>query len=190
MPRIACALLLALTRPGAALAGPEVARDRRELRDDLRDARKAEWLLHEYDRAWHARDRRGLAQVEARVLAALDAELREARHETGHAAGEVYVSREEVRADRHEGMWDAEHQDPPGTRSDVRALREDRRDLMREVEYRDRIRSIRAEFRTLRGSRLRSALHRKHDLLQELVRLSHYEIRADHAELREDRQGH
>jgi hypothetical protein len=189
MSRIAFSLLVALALPlgAAAYTQPkDVRKDRAALRDDLRDARRVEQLLSEFRRARRVHDRRAQARIEARVAAALDEELREARRETGRAAAEVHEDRLKVRQDHQEGMWDAEHQDPPETRGNVRALQEDRRDLMREAEYRDRVRAIRGEWRDLRGVRRPPAMERKEALLEELLRLSRYEIRADAHELRED----
>jgi hypothetical protein len=187
------ALLLTLTAPALAAAGPdrhergrdhqELQGDRQGLRDDLRDAERAGWLLQEFDRARATRDRRGMAEVEARVAQALEDELREADREVREAAREARQSDRELRDERGEVLGDL-RRDQPGRLADDRR---DRRDLMREADYRERVLAVRGEWSQLRGSLRRVALDRKHALLEELVRLSRFEIRASEDELREDR---
>ncbi len=170
-----------------AYTGPgHVGRERRELRDDLRDARRAEALLRDFKRTRHSR--RANQAVEQRVLAALDRELQEARKEVREQATEVEQDRLKVREDKREGMNTWDHRDPPTIREDRHSLADDRRDLMEEVEYRDRLRVIRVEWHELEGSRSRQAIRRKIELLQEVVRLSHFQIHQAAQEVREGQQ--
>ena len=86
MKRLALAALLALTIPAAAsadhwreprpapapVAGPS-------LRDDRQDLRELRRLMARYDEAAALRDRRAMARIETRLLAAIDEEIAEAR---------------------------------------------------------------------------------------------------------------
>lgn len=189
MTRTALTLCLALGLPAVAAADPhggrhELRNDKGELRDDLRDAERARWFLNELERASAAHDRRALASVEARVTRALEDEAREASRETGEAA-------RELRRDGRKQGWEPAHdyQDERGDRlADDMHRVDDRRDLMREAEYRRRILVIREEWSSLRGLRGRKPMARKHALLEEMVRLSRFEIRRDVQELKEDRR--
>lgn len=171
MTRTLIALLLALAVPLTAQAADrrEVHKDRREMRDDLRDARKAEALLRDFERTWANMDRAAVRGVERRAQAAMDDEVREAFGESRDAARELHRDRREDPGDRHE-------------RAD------DRRDLMQAREYLDRVRTIREEWTSLRNQTTWQAMSRKHALLEELVRLSHIELRQDMQETREDRR--
>ena len=64
----------------------------------------------------------------------------------------------------------------------------DRRFLILEADYRNKIAGIRDEWESLRGHRERKHMQRKHALLAEVVRLSRLEIRRDLNELHEDRE--
>jgi hypothetical protein len=185
LTRVLILLSFAVPTVAAATGPKHVRREQRELKDDLRDARLAEKLLQEFRSARRAGSRKRLQVVEARVAAAVEAELRESRQEVREQAVEVARSREEVREDKRAGMNTWDHKDPQGTSADRRALADDRRDLMREAEYRDRVRIIQSEWKALRGDRHTRAMNRKVDLLKELVRLAHYEIRATADEVRE-----
>ncbi len=86
MKRIALAALFALAVPAAASADswkeprpmpPQAAPQYRA--DDLRDVRDLDRLLARYDEAARLRDRRAMARVEERILAAIDGELFEAQ---------------------------------------------------------------------------------------------------------------
>ncbi len=199
MNRTALAVCLALTLPSAALAGPgdhhELGKDRRALRDDLRDEQRATWLLQEFDRAAAARDRRALNDIEDRVLEALRDEQAEAYRETGAAAREARRSEQEARHEQRELAWDAQRGDRREFRHDQRDLADDRRDaakdrhdLMSQLAYRQRIQDLTNEWTRLRGLRGSQWMRRKHGILVELVELSRYEIRADMNEVREDRE--
>lgn len=188
MTRTAVALLLALALPVTAHARDwddqrrdrhETGKDRRGMRDDLRDAREAQLLLQEYERTWAALDRNGVRAVELRVQAAIEAELREKSWEANKEAREFQRDRREARDDRRV--------DPADLPEDRRKLADDRQDYMRVVEYRDRVTAIRSEWLNLRDQRVYPAMVRKHELLVELVRLSRMEVREDARELRDDR---
>jgi hypothetical protein len=181
------ALLLALALPAAAFAHDhdqdrrdrrEAHKDRRNLRDDLRDAKLAESLLQEFERTWAALDRNAVHAVELRVQAALDDETREKMGETRREAHELDRDRREIREDR----W-VDRRDLP---DDRRNLADDRHDLMRAAEYRDRVNALRVEWANLRDQRVYPAMVRKHAILEELVQLSRMEIRDDVNEMRED----
>jgi hypothetical protein len=189
MFRTAIALLLALALPAAALAHEdpyphshrdrrEARKDRRALRDDLRDAQHAQWLLTEFERTWALLDRVALRQVELRVQGALEEEVREATWETSDAAREARRSGREARSARWAG--------PRERFEERREAGDDRRDFMQAVAYRDRVSAIRGEWASLRDQRTFAAMMRKHALLEELVHLSRMEIREDRQEMRED----
>lgn len=199
MSRTALAICLALTIPSLAAAGPgerfEGRKDRAELRDDLRDERRAQALLDEFDRAAAARNRRALRVIEARVSQALAEEANEANRETAEAAREAREAGREVEHERRELARDVHRGDRHGFREDRRDLQDDRRDaaddrrdFMQEADYRRRILELRDEWARLEGLHGRGWVQRKHDMLVELVRLSRYELRSDVKELREDRE--
>ena len=186
MNRTALAVCLALTLPSAAFAGPgdrhEMGKDRRALKDDLRDEQFATALLREFDRAVATRDGRALARSEERVSKALREEMAEASRETGQAAGEYKQSEQEVASDARRG-------DRREFRDDRRDAIKDRRDLMDKSEYRQRIQALNDEWTRIRPLRGPKWMQRKHGILVELVELSRREIRSDMSELHEDRQG-
>ncbi len=199
MYRTALAVCLALTLPSAALADPrarhEMGKDRRELRDDLRDEQRARALLQEFDRAAATRNVRALNVIEERVWQALRDEAAEANRETGEAAREARRSEGEARHEEREVAWDAHRGDRDDFNDDRRDLQDDRRDaakdrrdFMAQAQYRQRIQELTSEWARLRGLHRPQWMQRKHDMLVELVRLSRYEIRADMNEVREDRQ--
>lgn len=83
MKRIALAALFALSLPAAAAADswrePRPAPAPPAVRDDRQDVRELDRLASRYEEAAHRKDRRELARLEARLLAAIDEELAEAR---------------------------------------------------------------------------------------------------------------
>ncbi|HET6440221.1 MAG TPA: hypothetical protein VFG59_19310 [Anaeromyxobacter sp.] len=196
MSRIAVALCLSIALPSIAAADDrddrhEVGRDRRELHDDLHDARRAEWLLHEYDRLVALHDGRALDQLENRVALALDDELRDADRDTAAAAHDLRRADEEVREDRSD--LERDRLQGGGAAGDFRELWKDRHsqenerhDFLAQADYRKRIIALRDQWSRLRGRYSREHLRSKHDLLEELVRLSRYEIRMDEQQLHED----
>lgn len=197
MTRIEFAVCLTLFLPTVAAADPgsrhDVMMDRHELRDDLRDAQRAQDLLREFDAA--ARRGRALDVIEERVWQALRAEADEAAREKEQAAREYGHSQREVRQEQREVAWDARRGDRRESQEDRRDLRDDRRDraddrrdLIEQAEYRRRITELSNEWARLKGLRRPAWMQRKHDLLVELVDLSRREIRADTSEMREDRE--
>lgn len=187
-PRALLILSLALSFSGAAQAytGPgHVRREKKELRDDVRDAKRVEALLREYKRVSRARDGKGIQVVEARVSAAIAAELQETKAEIREQAGEVHRDVEKVREDKREGMNTWDHKDPATIHPDRRSLADDRHDLMKEVEFKQRLRAIDDEWKTLRGDRHARPMHRKLELVQELLRLSRYEVQSAAQEVHE-----
>jgi hypothetical protein len=164
MNRTTLAMLLAVILPAAAAAddrGPrhEEGQDRAALQDDLRDAERAQALLDDFDRAAAARNAISLAFIEGHTMDALRAELAEASRETAQSGRE---------AQRSEGK--------------------DRHDFIEKAEYRRRIQGLTDEWSRLKGLRRPAAMKRKHDILVELVRLSHFEIRSDAGEDRGGRR--
>jgi hypothetical protein len=94
MKRLALAVLFALSLPAAAGADdwrePRRAPAPPVLRDDWRDVRQLDRLLARYDEAAAARDRRAMARLEEKLLAAIDEEIAEARRlarRPGHGYG-------------------------------------------------------------------------------------------------------
>lgn len=187
--RLLLASALALGSPAlaAAYTGPHhVGRERRELADSLRDARRVERLLKDFKRTWSSR-KAGLA-VEARVSAALDSELSEAKQHVREQATEVERDKLKVREDEREGMNTWDHKDPATTRPDKHSLSDDRRDMMKEIDFRDRLRVVRVEWHELEGDRHKRAMKRKQELIEELLRLSRFQIQADAQEVREGQE--
>jgi hypothetical protein len=155
--------------PDPARGRVELKQDRRELADDRWDLARIEQLLARFDAARARRDRRALASAEAGVLRFLDRELWEARAEVVRASWEI--RRDAWRDPRDGRAWG----------DDRRDWRDDRRDLAR-------VRTIRAEFGSLRGRMERRALDRKHALVAELAGMARAELREDRAERREGRR--
>jgi hypothetical protein len=199
------ALCLSLVLPTVAAAAPrrepnrdrsESRQDQRALHDDLRDAQQAEWLQHEFERARAVHDNPALRNVDRWVLEALDREVREATEETEQAARELEQDERRVHHERRDLEDDAHRGLPPrpDDRHDLARARgarqDDRHDLMREEEYRRRVIEVRNEWARFPRSWTGRILDRKHALLEELVRLSHFEIANDTDELREDRHEH
>jgi hypothetical protein len=186
LPRVLLVLSLAVPVLATAYTGPRhVGREKRELRDDVRDSKRVEALLREYKRVSRARDGKGIRAVEARVSAAIAAELQETRTEIREQATEVHRDVAKVREDKREGMNTWDHKDPPTTSPDRRSLADDRRDLMKEVDYKEHVHVLADEWKTLRGDRHARAMRRKVELIEELLRLSRYEIRAAVQEVQE-----
>ncbi len=184
-------LVVTLTAPFAAAAytGPaHVGREKRELQDSLRDEKRVEALRSEFKRAWRSHSRKRIAAVEARVSAAIDSELRETRQHIREQATEVHRDVDKVREDKREGMNTWDHQDPETVGPDRRSLADDRRDMMKEQDFRAHLHVIDEEWKTLRGNLRPKAMNRKLDLIQELLRLSRYQIQADAQEVREGQQ--
>lgn len=156
MKRIALAALFALAVPAAASADswkeprpmpPQAAPQYRA--DDLRDVRDLARLLARYDEAARLRDRRALARVEERILAAIDGELFEARQalqRCGTAAGHG-------RADRVDA----------------------RRAEQARLEVR-RLAGLRAEFAGLQGRFGWQAVERKHAVTAEVIRVARADL--------------
>jgi hypothetical protein len=193
MTRTALAACLALTFPalaGAATHGAahkQVRQDQQQLRDDLRDARQAQQLLKDFDRAAASGNRRTLAAAEARVERALGVEAREAKVEAGEAAHRL---RDDSLKPGQPG-WRPSPDAVDQRRDQLEEAKDrvnDRRDLILEADYRSKIAGIRDEWQSLRGHRERKHMRRKHALLEEVVRLSRLEIRRDVNELHEDRE--
>lgn len=190
-------LTLAATLPLAAGAqprfdGPEWARDRREhrqdvraARDDLRDLKRVEALLSDYDRAAWNRNRRVLGQLEEEALGILRDEYAEGQAELARDRGEVARSREELRDDRRDPRTD-----PRERRDDRRDLRDDRRDAAAEARALEQVRRIGDELYALRGRFRKGEVARKRELIATMVRMAREELHGDRQELREDRREH
>jgi hypothetical protein len=154
MKRIALAALFALSIPSAASADPW--REPRpapappaasSIRDDRQDVRELDRLMSRYDEAVFQRDRRAMARIETRLLAAIDEEIAEAR-----------------RSFRHRG------QDRDGYgRQDRRRAEQARAEL-------SRLTSLRAEFAGLQGRFGWRATQRKHAVVAEVSRLARADL--------------
>ncbi len=193
MNRTAYALLVALALPAGARAqyvpddhARDLARDRRELRedrrateDDWRDLQHMKHLLARYDEARAHRDREELARVEERVSFALAREQREAQVETSRDLADASRERREARQDWVEGR-------PGEAAHDRHEARQDRREAAGDVARANRISQIRREFESLRGRTERRPLDRKRALISEVVRMARAEVRRDIHEARSD----
>jgi hypothetical protein len=182
---IALAALLAALVPSSGHAQPrgarpdwaqdrgELGRDRREGRDDLRDLRRVEQLLADYDLAARARNRRALRQLEETALRMVRQEWIEGERELAADRGELARSRQEA---RH------------GDLDDRRDLRDDRRDAVAEARSQERLRQIGEGLWSLRGRFRPGEVARKRELIEAMVRLARSELRGDREERREDRR--
>lgn len=162
MKRIALAALFALSLPAAASA--DSWREARPLpappagpsaRADRRDVRELDRLLVRYDEAVAHGDRRGLARLESKLLAAIDDELVEARATLRTCT------------DGRGGYGRDEH----GRSGRL----EDRRAEQARFEL-ARLTSLRAEFVTLQGRFSWRATQRKHAVVVEVSRLAQADL--------------
>lgn len=153
MKRIALAALFALSLPVAASADswreprPAPLPPASSLRDDRQDVRELDRLTSRYEEAAHSRDRRALARLESRLLAAIDEEIAEAR-----------------RAFRNPGF----DRDGYG--------RQDRRRGERGRAELSHLMSLRAEFASLQGRYAYRATQRKQAVVAEVSRLARADL--------------
>lgn len=169
-------------------ARPAVS-ERREMRDDLRDARAAHELLNRYDTAFARKDQRALRQLDQNALSLIQDELRESRWESVRAHREVRQSEQELHNSRIEytrspGRADALH----ARADDRRDLRDDRRDAAMEHADRARVQRIQSDFLALRHRYDFRSVSRKRALLVELTERSHWELNTNARERQEDRR--
>lgn len=204
------AIVLALAVPATVASAqprPEVRQDRRELRqdnreirqdnramrDDIRDARRYSMLLSIFDQAVASRQPPAMMDVDRRVMAAIEGEVRESNREVMQKGAEAGRSQNEVRADRREVGRDNMRGQPFRAADDRRDLRDDRRDARddrqdarREMGENNRIRIIQQEYGSLANRLDPPAVNRKRALIVELNIMANREIREDMKEKRED----
>jgi hypothetical protein len=159
MKRIALAALFALSLPAAASADswreprpaplPPAASSSR---DDRQDVRQLDRLMSRYEEAARFKDRRELARLESRLLAAIDEEIAESR-----------------RAFRNPGF------DRDGYGRDGYG-RQDRRRGERGRTELSRLMSLRAEFVDLQGRYGYRATQRKQAVVAEVSRLARADL--------------
>ena len=162
MKRIALAALFALSIPAAASA--DSWREARPLpappaatavRADRQDVRELDRLMARYDEAAARNDRREMARLESRLLAAIDGEIAEAR----------IALRQ--RTDGRGGYGRDEH--------GRNGRQEDRRAEQARFEL-ARLTTLRAEFVTLQGRFSFRATQRKHAVVAEVSRLAQADL--------------
>jgi len=111
----------------------EDRRERREdakaARDDYRDLKRAQGVLTDYDRAARARDRGALSRLEDEALRLIRAEWEEGNRELQEARSDAARSHRELRDDRRDLNREMRQGDRAGAASERRELREDRRDV-------------------------------------------------------------
>lgn len=204
------ALVLALAVPATVASAqprPEVRQDRRELRqdnrelrqdnramrDDLRDARRYAMLLSTFDQAVASRQPPAMMDIDRRVMAAIEGEVRESNREVMQKGAEAQRSQNEVRGDRREiarDNWRGQPGQAAGDRRDLRDdrrdARDDRRDVHREMGENNRIRAIQQEYGSLANRLDPPAVNRKRALIVELNVMANRELREDVKEKRED----
>lgn len=212
MKTLAIALGFALTLPVAVSSAQprrelrqdnrELRQDNRELRqdkaaamDDLRDARRYQILLGQFDQAVAARNAGALAGVEARVLAAITGEINESNremvqkgNEAARSQNEVGRSRNEVVRDNMRGQPVRAADDRRDLRDDRRDARDDRRDAARETNENNRLRAMHAEYSGLLNRLDPPAVGRKRQILVDLNLIAQKEIRDNRKEIQEDRR--
>jgi hypothetical protein len=204
---IVASFLLVLPLTASAQPGPrqdrrelrqdrrELRQDRRELRDDRRDAQRFSRLLQSYDAARAANQIGALTELDGRVQAAIDEELRESGREVNQKAAEAGRSQAEVGRERREVARDVDRGRPGQAAGDVRDLRDDRRDahddrrdLRWEQAAASQLAAIQQEYRSLLGRVDPGSLDRKRTLLAQVAGLSRAELSGDRQEIREDRR--
>lgn len=210
MKRLALVLVVASAVPATsafAQPRPEQRQDRRELRqdnkelrqdnratrDDIRDARRYAMLLQAFDQAVASRQPPAMMDIDRRVMAAIEGEMRESNREVVQKGAEAARSQNEVRNDRREVGRDNLRGQPVQAADDRRDLRDDRRDAKddrrdarREMGENNRIRAIQQEYASLANRLEPPAVSRKRALIVELNVMASKEIREDVKEKRED----
>jgi hypothetical protein len=173
----------------------EIRQDQRAVRDDMRDARRFANLLAAFDQASATRNPAQISDVDRRVLAAIEGEVRESSREVAQKGAEAARSQGEVRRDRREVGRDVARNQPGQAaddrrdlRDDRRDARDDRRDARREMIDNGRLRAIQQEYTSLANLADPQSLGRKRGLLVELNNMAAAEIREDRREIREDRR--
>lgn len=154
--------------------------NKREQRDDRRDVREIEELLARFDAAHASRDRAQLGRIDSLFWSMLEAELRESEREQWRRLREVEHERREVRRDR----WDKR---PLNEWDDRQDLRDDRRDLRREVFTAEQVKHLMDDWRALWGRTDRTSFNRKRGVLSRYLGMARRELGEDRREAREDR---
>jgi hypothetical protein len=176
MTRLRLLAVLALALPAAGRAQPapaaiqdhrEIHQDRRALEEDWRDLDRLQRLVASFDDARVRRDRGAMADVEDRILRAIDRELAQSSRDFAH-------DRAEARQDRYE--------------SDLHGARDHRRDARREAATAAKLQRIRADLGSLHDRFDRRGLDAVRARYRDLVRLAREEVRQDRRELRQDRR--
>jgi hypothetical protein len=206
---IGASLLLLSISAGHAQPGPGVRQDRREVRqdareirqdgrqlnDDVRDARRMEVLLQAFDAARATRQPARIVEVDRRVQAAIEVELRESGRELAQKQGEAARSGREVGQERREVGRDIAAGRPGRAAGDVRDLRDDRRDarddrrdVRQEAVSANRLQGIQREYNALAGRLDPRSVDRRRALIAELVQMQRHEAAGDVREQREDRR--
>lgn len=172
----------------------EVRQDQRQLADDRRDARRFANLLTAFDQA-RAGGPAALAQVDQRVLAALNAEIAESNREAGQKQAEAARSGAEVGRGRRELAGDVARGQPVKAADDRRDLRDDRRDARddrgdarREMMDNARLRALHQEYSGLMARPDPASVERRRAILVDLNRMAAAEIAGDRREIREDKR--
>lgn len=153
--------------------------DRREMRDDVRDANRWAAVSARFDAARAANDVPALSAVDVELRALLAQELREGRVELARDGAEVRQDNRELRRDRAVG---------PVARDDRRDRRDDVRDAKVEARAGQRLAAIDAQLAGLAGRFDPPSLQQRRALLDEVMALSRQELRRDTREQREDRR--
>jgi hypothetical protein len=176
---------MALSLPALAHAGDfrhpsEQARDRQELRQDVResrddhfDLRQVESLLARYDSARGRNSRHDLLRVEEELRGYVASELNETRRE-------LAKDKQEARASAHEVRYDGYRRD------DIRDHRDDVRDARQESRALQQTRGIAQQLNGLYGRMDSGSLARKRMLLADLVQMARTEQAQNRQEMRED----